>query len=238
MGKKSILVALVLCWNELPYLKNLIPQYQTVCDEIVILDGNSTDGTKEGIEETKPQKVRFYQREFDQCSKQFNYGLRKISRDNTWVINITADELPTTYFFQHIRAILDRADEENVDRIWMSAFHLRGEREIANEVGGQLRIFRNDQHHFTGYLDYPHERLHGRFDGHCIKQPDERFAYVHFRQADPKKIQDWKFIYVEKGVYSLWDINKRLNHITIPLPESIEYKVNKDLRKHLGWTTT
>ena len=54
-------------------------------------------------------------------------------------------------------------------------------------------------------------------------------------QADPKKIELWKSHYIEKGVYSLWDINRRLNIETVELPEFVEYEVNNELREYLKW---
>ena len=226
---------MVLCWNELPYLKNMIPQLEEVFEEIVILDGYSTDGTKAWGENYKSPKCRFYQRQFDCCANQFDYALQKMSKDNTWVLNITADELPTTWLFENIREITNNAEAMSIDRIFMSAYHLRGEREISSEIGGQLRLFRNDIKHKCIYTDAPHERLHGKFSGHCMSQPDERFAYVHFRQADLKKVELWRTHYIEKGVYSLWDINRRLNIPTIKLPDFVKYKINDELREYLKW---
>jgi len=233
LEKQSILVPLVLCWNELVYLKNLIPKLQKVSDKIVMLDGFSEDGTAKYYRDYPG--VDFYQREFDHCAAQFDYGLSKCPKNNTWVLNVTADELPTTWFFDNIRDMLANADKKNIDRIFTTVFHLRGEREMSNEIGGQLRLFRNDEHHKCKYVDYPHERLHGEFDGHCLKDYKREWAYVHFRQADPQKVNLWKTHYIEKGVYSLWDINRRLNFPTVSLPSFVKYTINDELRKYLKW---
>ena len=161
--------------------------------------------------------------------------MHKCPKDNTWIINLTGDELPTTWFFDNIRTILDGADQRQIDRMGMTVYHLRGEYEISAEIGGQLRIFRNDSHHNCVFTDAPHERLHGKFDGHFSTHEAPGFAFVHFRQADPTKIQLWKTHYVEKGVYSAWDINRRLKIPTIELPQFITYKINNELRKYLKW---
>lgn len=237
MEERPLFVAIDLCWNERVYLQNQLPQLLKVCDKVIVVDDFSEDGTEKWIHRNYNPKIEFYQRHFDCCANQFDYALSKAPKDNTWVYCITADELPTTYFFNNVRRVLDNADSKNIDRIFMTVFHLRGEDEMSSEVGGQLRLFRNDKHHQCHYIDYPHERLHGEFDGHCISQPGQEFAFVHFRQADPKKVQDWKTVYIEKGVYSLWDINRRLNIPTISLPPYIKYSVNEELRKHLGWIT-
>jgi hypothetical protein len=235
MAARSLLNLMVLCWNEGVYLQNLIPQLLTVADKVVVVDGNSTDFTKDYILSIKDPRLEFYQREFDICAKQFDFALSKCTKNDTWVFNCTADELPTKWWFGNIRNILDTSDAMGIDRLFSLVFHLRGERTMSSEMGCELRIFRNDEHHKCFYTDYPHERLEGQFDGDCCREPNREFAFVHFKQADPSKIHIWKNDYVEKGVYSLWDINRRLDFPTIQLPEYINYEVNSDLRRYLGW---
>lgn len=232
---ESGLVCIETSWNELPYLKNQIPQFLKVFDGIYIVDDFSTDGTLEWLANLKEPKIHVHQRKFDDCAHQFDSVLQKCPKDDTWVWCATPDELPTEWFLENIKSILKDADTKNIDRIWATVYHLRGEKEIANEIGGEIRLFRNDQHHKCIYTDYPHERLHGVFDGHCASQLDERLAFVHFKQADKEKLDIWKTDYVEKGVYRLWDINRRLNYPTIPLPQHITYKITDELRNYLKW---
>lgn len=234
-GHSSQLVAVGTSWNEIVYLKCLLPQLLVVCDKVLIVDDFSTDGTKEWIESLNEPRVEFYQRKFDDCAHQFDFILQKAPKDNTWIWVYTPDELPTDYWFDNIRAILDDLDTRDVDRAWTTVFHLRGETETAAEIGGEIRLFRNDEHHQCRFIDYPHERLDGRFDGHCISQVDERFAFVHFKQVDKEKMQLWKTDYIEKGVYSLADVKRRLDYATISLPVFIRYRVNDELRRFFGW---
>lgn len=233
MADQSFLVFVETCQNDLIYLKNQIPQLLEVADKIVMVDDYSTDGTKEWVEGL--DKIEFYQRQFDTCANQFDFALQKAAKDNTWIFNITAIELPTIWFFENIREVLNNCDMNEVDRIWTSVFHLRSERTMCQELGGEMRLFRNDVHHNCLFTDYPHERLEGKFDGHCVPQVDEKFAFVRFRQADPKKIQEWKTTYIEKGVYSLKDIKRRLDYPTVVLPDFIRYKINDELREYLKW---
>jgi hypothetical protein len=206
-----------------------------VFDEIYIVDDFSTDGSVEWLKSVDSSKIHIFQRKFDDCPHQFDFILQQCPKDNTWIWCATPDELPTDWWFENIRKVLDEADTKNIDRIWATVYHLRSERECANEIGGEIRLFRNDEHHKCWYTDYPHERLDGKFDGHCASQLDERLAFVHFKQADKDKLDIWKTDYVEKGVYRLWDVNRRLNIPSIPLPEHIEYSITPELRKYLGW---
>lgn len=235
MGVQSLFAVTVLSYNDYIYLQNLLPQLVEVADKVIIVDDFSTDGTKEYIKELDNLKVEFYQRHFDCCANQFDFALQKAPKDNTWVLDLTSIELPTTFFFRNIRGFLNTFDGEGVDRVWMTVYHLRGERTICQEIGGELRLFRNDAVNNCCFTDEPHERLEGRFEGHCIPQVDEKFAFVRFRQADPAKIQQWLTEYVEKGLYSLRDLKRRLDYPTTKLPEFVDYKVNEKLRRHLGW---
>lgn len=231
----SKFVPMITCWNELPYIKNVLPKFDKVSDEIHILDGNSSDGTREWVESLHNPKVHIYSREFDDCGTHFNYLLQKCPKNDTWIFNCTADELPTDYFFETIRDFLAISEATGIDRIFTFAYHLRGERTMSSELGCQLRIFRNDEINCCFYCDSPHERLAGHFDGNCCSTPNDKFAYVHFKQADKHKIELWKNEYVEKGVYSLWDINRRLQYDTIKLPDNITYTINNELKEHLKW---
>lgn len=231
----SKLVFVETCWNDLIYLKSQVPQLLAVADKLCMVDDFSTDGTKEWIESLNEPKIEFYQRKFDRCANQFDYVLQKAPKDDTWVFNLSAIELPTKFFFENIRQILDDADRQNIDRIWLTVFHLRNEREICQEIGGELRLFRNDEKNQCKFIDYPHERLDGKFDGHCTPQVDERIAFVRFRQADPRKIEEWLTTYVEKEVYSLRDLKRRLDYPTVVLPQFIEYTINDELRSYLRW---
>lgn len=235
MGKQSLFTVTVTCNNDYIYLQNLLPQLIEVADKVILVDDFSEDRTKAYIAGLNSPKVEFYQRHFDCCANQFDFALQKAPKDNTWVLDITAIELPTTYFFRNIRGHLDLFDQEGVDRAWLTVYHLRGERTICQEIGGELRLFRNDEANKCCFTDAPHERLEGRFEGNCVPQVGEGFAFVRFRQADPKKIQEWLTVYVEKGVYSLRDLKRRLDYPTTELPIFVTYKVNEKLRQHLGW---
>jgi len=234
MGRETLFVVTVLCRNDYIYLQNLIPQLLEVADKVIVLDDFSKDGTKEYLESLGP-KLEFYQREFDNCANQFDYALQKAPKDNTWVLDLTAIELPTIDFFKNIRRLLGVFDEKMVDRAWLTVFHLRTERTICKEIGGELRLFRNDACNNCRFMDAPHERLDGKFEGNCVPQVGETFAFVRFRQADPKKIQEWLTDYVEKGIYSLRDLKRRLNYHATELAMFINYRANKALRDHLGW---
>jgi hypothetical protein len=221
--------------NDLVYLKNQVPQLLRVADKILMADDFSTDGTEEWIRSLNEPKIEYYKNKWEGAAEQFDFLLQKAPKDNTWIFNITAIELPTESFFRDIRNVLIDCRERDVDRVWSTVYHLRGEREICQELGGEIRLFLNSEHHNIHFIGEKHECIDGKFDGHCIQQPNEGFAFVRFRQADPKKIEEWKTLYVELGLYSLFNINRRLSYPTIMLPYFINYEINKELREYLKW---
>ena len=231
----SKLVFVETCRNDLIYLKNQIPQLLAVADKVILVDDMSNDGTEEWITGLNEPKIEYYRNKWVGCPEQFDFGLQKATKDDTWVFNITAIELPTTWFFENIRETLDEADKRDCDRMWLTVYHLRTEREMCQEMGGEVRLFRNDEHHGCTFKGDFHENMHGKFDGHCTNQVHPGFSFVRFRQADPKKIEEWKTEYVEKLLYSLYNINRRLSYPTVALPEFITYKINKELREYLKW---
>lgn len=215
------------------YVKSLIPQFLTVADKIVIVDDFSTDGTKEYIDSLKDSRIDFFQRKFTTCAEQFDAALQRCTKDDTWVWCATPDEVPTTYWFENIRRLLDEADAKGFDRIWCSVFHMRGLRESSNEVGREIRLFRNDVDNNVSYVGFPHEHLHGKFSGGHDQEQDGRFAICHFKQADKKKVAMWKTDYVEKLIYSAKDINRRLKHPTEALPFDIRYTITDELKDYI-----
>lgn len=233
MRNSSKLAVICTNWNELVYLKNLIPQFQRVADEIHIVDDFSTDGSKEWIESLNDTRIDFFQRKFDTCPQQFDSVLKRCSKDNTWVWCATPDEVPTTYWFENIRTILEGADSKGIDRIWCSVFHMRGLRETSEEVGREIRLFRNDEKNKCEYVGFPHERLNGIFSGDHDENQDGRFAICHFKQADKSKVALWKTDYVEKLIYSAKDVSRRLKYNTVALPEDIRYEITDELKEYI-----
>lgn len=62
------------------------------CDDIVVLDSLSTDGTREIAERVG---ARVYQRRFDTFAEQRNYALEEIPFKHSWILHLDADEIVT-----------------------------------------------------------------------------------------------------------------------------------------------
>ena len=79
---------LILTKNEAPNLHECLNSVSW-CDDTVVLDSHSTDGTQSIAKE---RGVRSYSREFDDFGGQRNYALDTIKFKYTWVFHLDADE--------------------------------------------------------------------------------------------------------------------------------------------------
>jgi glycosyltransferase involved in cell wall biosynthesis len=82
---------LILTFNE---EKNLLACLEAIvwCDDIVVLDSFSTDGT---VEIARKFRVRVYQRQFDNFASQRNFALVNLEFKHKWVFHLDADEIIT-----------------------------------------------------------------------------------------------------------------------------------------------
>lgn len=79
----------ILTYNESIHIKRAIDNVIAWCDEVVILDSNSTDDTT-AIAEACGAKV--YYRAFDNYAAQRNYAINNLPLQNEWMFFLDADE--------------------------------------------------------------------------------------------------------------------------------------------------
>ena len=73
--------------------KNIIDCLETVnfCDEIIIVDDNSTDRTVELVKRFNQEKIKLFERELNNdFSAQRQFGIEKA--ENDWILFVDADE--------------------------------------------------------------------------------------------------------------------------------------------------
>lgn len=86
-SKKSKISAVIICHNEAHNLERCIKSCVNICDEIIVVDGFSTDGTSEIA---KKFNVTFIQKEWLGYGQTKNFGAKQASTD--WILSIDADE--------------------------------------------------------------------------------------------------------------------------------------------------
>lgn len=99
------LSAFILTFNSEKYLAQILVQLKKACDEIIVLDSESTDATKAIAEK---ENVRFLSRSFDNFKNQRNYALQQCTHD--LVIMIDSDEIPDDELMSAVNT-LKRSDE-------------------------------------------------------------------------------------------------------------------------------
>lgn len=83
------------------------------CDDIVLVDSGSTDGT---VEIAAARGVRVLTRAFDDFAGQRNFGLREGGFVHDWVLHLDADEVVTPAFRQ---ALADQGEAPGIDAYWV-----------------------------------------------------------------------------------------------------------------------
>jgi glycosyltransferase involved in cell wall biosynthesis len=139
------------------------------CDECIVVDSNSTDGTAE-IAQSKGARV--VQRDFDGFGAQKNYALSLATCD--WVLSIDADERVTPELGKAIRNAIAKPGAHGYEIPRLSRFLGREMRHSGWYPDHVLRLFRRGRARFSD--DLVHERVVcdgplGRLDEPLLHDP-------------------------------------------------------------------
>lgn len=97
------LSTIILTFNESIHIRRAIENVINWCDEVVVLDSNSTDETA-SIAEQAGAKV--YYREFDNYAAQRSYAIHQLPLQNEWMLFLDADEYLTEGLKTEITTVL------------------------------------------------------------------------------------------------------------------------------------
>ena len=223
MGGTPPLSGVVICFNEQENIARCLESL-AFCDEIVVVDSGSTDGTREIA---RRYTGRVVEQEFLGYVKQKNFALDLATHD--WVLSLDADEALTPELAAEIRNALARDGGEVcgywLDRVtwFLGRWHDRG----AWHPDWQLRVFRRSKARWEGRdphdrirLDGPSRRLAGRLEHFSYRDLSDsigtidRFTTlaagelhnegVRFRLVDLLVRPVWRFVrgYLLRGGFS------------------------------------
>ncbi len=163
MGKyQQSLSGLMIAQNEGRYIQRALDNVLPFVDEMIVVDGGSTDDT---AEIAKKSGAHVWERTFDfDFAAQRNFGVEKCAGE--WILMLDADEYYTKEFFQKLPKYLSdfetdayKVRRENVYLKELPGFFFRLSHWIRNRYDWQDRLFRRHLR-FTGAL---HEKLAGEF---------------------------------------------------------------------------
>ena len=143
----------VICFNEEGRIERCL-QSLGFCDEIIVVDSNSTDLTREIAAR---YATRLIQQDFLGYVKQKNFALERASGE--WVVCLDADEALSPELQREIPRAIGAADDDVagfvLDRVtfFLGVWHDAGEW----YPDPQLRVFRRAKGHWTGRD--PHDRV-------------------------------------------------------------------------------
>ena len=171
MGAKPI-SGVVICLNEADRIARCLESL-AFCDEIVVVDSGSIDGTREIA---RKYTATVIEQPFLGYVKQKNFALERAKND--WVICLDADEALSPELAASIRGAVGRNDDAvagyALDRVthYLGVWHDHGEW----YPDWQLRVFRRSRGHWGG-LD-PHDRV--ELDG-AVERLSGRLLHWNYR---------------------------------------------------------
>jgi len=111
--------ACIISFNEEKKIEACLKSLQTVADEIIIVDSNSSDRTPE-IAKKYTDKIFFH--DFQGYGKQKNFATDKAS--NNWIISLDCDECLSTELQKSIKSMKNNLDDNAVYSMARKTFYI------------------------------------------------------------------------------------------------------------------
>lgn len=170
---------LVLTYNEIDNIRRCLDSLAD-CDDVVVLDSHSTDGT---VEYVSTRAARLFHRTFDTFAAQRNWALDNVTFKHPWVLHLDADECMTPALHSEIGDAVSR-DEKSAYLVANKLMFMdRWIRHASMYPYYQARLLRQGESRFE-------QRGHGQTLGETTRGVGTlREPYVHYNFS--KGISDW-----------------------------------------------
>lgn len=113
------LSACIISFNEEDKIEDCLKSLQSIVDEIIIVDSNSTDKT---LDIAKKYTDKIYQHDFQGYGKQKNFAVEKASND--WIISLDCDERLSTELQTSIQNIKESLSDDCVYSMARKTFYV------------------------------------------------------------------------------------------------------------------
>lgn len=197
-----------------PYIA-AIQSILPIVDEMIVVVGDSTDGTRERVEALNNPKIKIVDSVWDETNRssgkifaiQSNLGILNITGD--WGLHIQADEVIHEDDVFKIKEYIEIADKmENVDGLlfpflhfWGDYSHIRDSRKVHNF---EIRAFKNDRHVFSyrdsqGFRRYPSYESYNNGDaGEKLRVINTNIPIYHYSYVRNPKFMKKKANYFHR----------------------------------------
>lgn len=182
----------IITYNEANKFSAAINSLKKVCDEIVVMDSYSDDGTP--IIASSVYGCRVYQYEFDNFRDQKNRVIQRCNGD--WVILLDADERLDDELIKEIPSLISWADSEGIDALTVPRNNIIGLEEKVGWPDIQTRIFKNYVRHFDNPI-HPQSTM----GANRIVQVLSRGSIIHKKSTTEQRLDNLIYYTLRPGDY-------------------------------------
>ncbi len=202
-------------------IKSLLP----VVDELIVVVGDSIDGTREAIEGLKETKIRIVDSIWDNSlrtggklfAEQSNIGIRNSSGD--WLIHLQADEVLMEDSRKEIIECIQFADSrDNIDAILFPFLHFWGDykhiRNTRRTHRFEIRAFKNNRNVLSYRDSQGFRKYNKRINSEKLNAIKTKAMIFHYSYSRHPKLMKKKANYFKRFWHSDNWIQKRTNKLS------------------------
>ena len=201
-----MITGLILVQNNERTIAHVLDQLTTLTDEVVVVDGGSSDRTPEIAKAYN--KVRFFERPFgNNFAAQRNYAIEQAKGD--WILSVDSDELLGLQFKRYLRlwTRMPFVQYYRFPRYWL----VDREGEIcycdskAHYPDYQIRLFRN--HERRRYHDKVHESFPKRYRRRGVKIPSAHiYHFCLLDSLDERRAKVTRYETIGRKIFRINDV--------------------------------
>jgi glycosyltransferase involved in cell wall biosynthesis len=197
-----------------------------LCDEVIVMLGNSDDGTRELLESIGDHRIKIFDSVWDDSLREggrvlaveTDKALDKISPDSDWAIYIQGDEVLHEHGYEALRdAMTKYKDDKRVEGLLLRYHHFYGSYDYVGDsrrwYRNEIRVIKNDKS-IRSYRDAQGFRKNGK---KLWVKPV--YAYVHhYGWVKPPEAMQAK----QRAFHRLWHNDQWLD-TNVPVADSFDY---------------